>query len=438
MSTTSQSTTSTATSHFTVANGEIFDPDGNEFTARGIDVYDSQMDDAAKILADFPGINFVRLAIYSYQDPSAYADFIKTMTDAGVVVEVEDHTNSTGTDSGGGQGSAFTGSQLSNELAWYSSMASAYASNAYLWFGTDNEPTGDGLSTWEKETYNAIRSTGNENPILMELPGGGVPSAVGAGNGMDSSVYASMTNIVWDVHYYGWVSGYSTDQQTVSDTLTSLVTSAQTIQSADGAVPVIIGEYGPATDGQNTDQNADQVLAAVQDSTVTSGAVAWGWDSGSNDNLTDGSGNLTSFGQEVAKWIAAGASTTVAGSSASSDGNSATASGSADSNTGSTSETESSTTASANDTVVTAGSSAVITDASGNTWTLANGVVQENGQAAGYSADVTQIAYVDGTVWQQNTQGLWWQVLVADGARARFGLGDEERKMGPSPEACGR
>src|SRR6185369_7727680 len=66
------------------------------------------------------------------------------------------------------------------------------------------------------------------------------------------------------------------------------------------------------------------------------------------------------------------------------------------------------TTPSADDTVVLAGSTAAITDASGNKWTIVNGVVDENGKAAGYSANVAEIAYVKGTIWQVNTAGLWW------------------------------
>ncbi len=369
---------------FSISNGQIIDPNGNVFYARGINLYDSQMGDASQVLAAFPNVNFIRLNVYSYQSPSAYASFIQTMTSRGIVVELEDHTNSNGSNAGGGQGSAFTGQQLTNELNWYASVASAYKSNPYVWFGTDNEPPPEGLSTWEQQTYNAIRNTGNNNPILLEEPGGGVPSLVGAGNGLDSSVYATMKNVIWDPHYYGWVSNFSTDQQAVNNALTSLAQSAQTIKSADGTVPVIVGEYGPSTNGQTTDANGQQVLQAVQQSTAISGAVAWGFDSGANDNLTDGSGNLTSFGQEVANSMASEASRNP---------------------TPSPTPTPKPT-PSADDTVVTAGSTAAITDASGNTWTIASGTVQENGQAAGFSANVTEIAYVNGNVWQENNAGL--------------------------------
>jgi hypothetical protein len=96
-------TATTATGQFHVANAQIIAPNGTPYTADGTNLMDSQMGDASQILADFPGINFIRLNVYSYQSPSAYAAFIQTMSAAGVVVELEDHTNSTGGNSGGGQ-----------------------------------------------------------------------------------------------------------------------------------------------------------------------------------------------------------------------------------------------------------------------------------------------------------------------------------------------
>ncbi len=378
---------------FQTVNGQIIDPNGNVFRAQGINVYDSQMGNASQILADFPGLNFVRLNVYSYQSPSAYASFIQTMSAAGVVVELEDHTNSTGSNAGGGSGSAFTGQQLTNESNWYASVASAYKSNPYVWFGTNNEPPAGGLSAWEQATYNAIRGTGNTSTIMMEVPGGGYPGSSISSQGMDPSVYTSMTNIVADAHFYGWDSSYSTNQSTVNASLASLVQGSQTMISASGAVPVIIGEYGPSTNGSSTDANGSQVLTAVQQASETSGGVAWGWDSGQNDNLTDGSGNLTSFGQEVAGSFTVNPAqkppvttppvTTPPGAPA---GN-----------------------PSANDTVVMAGSTKSLVDAAGNVWTITSGgQVGVNGTADTTTSGVTELAIVNGTIWQENASGLWY------------------------------
>ncbi len=66
-------------------------------------------------------------------------------------------------------------------------------------------------------------------------------------------------------------------------------------------------------------------------------------------------------------------------------------------------------TASPNDTGVTTGATAAITDASGNTWTItSDGQAAVNGTADTTTANVVELAYVDGEMWQENTANLWW------------------------------
>jgi hypothetical protein len=65
--------------------------------------------------------------------------------------------------------------------------------------------------------------------------------------------------------------------------------------------------------------------------------------------------------------------------------------------------------ASPSGTVVKAGSTAAIVDGSGNKWTItASGMVAVNTVADTSTSGVVQIAYVTGTVWQQNNADLWW------------------------------
>jgi hypothetical protein len=295
--------TGTASGGFHVANGQIIGPNGQPFTARGVNMADSDMGDASAAISLFPGLNFVRLAIYSYKDPSAYASFISTMTSRGTVVEIEHHVEANGATGGGGQGSIASGSWLASESAFYASVAKAYAANPYVWFGTTNEPpTQSGLSEWQQATYNAIRGQGNSSIIVLELAGwpGGWQSD------MDPSVYASMTNVVWDTHFYGWVANYSTDQNTVNQALASEIAGAQTITSADGTVPALIGEYGPSTTGGSEDANATQTVQAVVNDggSGTVGSAAWHW--GMQDccnNLNNGSVLTNPYGQTVALYI---------------------------------------------------------------------------------------------------------------------------------------
>jgi hypothetical protein len=271
------------------------------FIARGIDVQDSaDLPSAAQLQADFPGINFVRVASYSYDSPASMSAYVTDLTSHGIVIEFSDYSNSTGADIGGGLGVAYTGSQLAAETNWYASLAKAFANNPSVWFGTDNEPPQGGLSAWELQTYNAIRSAGNTAPVLMEVWGGGVPGQMNAG--LDPSVFAAMTNIVWDVHFYGWQSNYSNDQATVNAALAGMIAEAQTITSANGKMPVIIGEYGITTSATGVDANGPRTVSAVHSS--GNGSSAWVWDYGAANSLTDGGGNLTSFGQTISGYIA--------------------------------------------------------------------------------------------------------------------------------------
>jgi hypothetical protein len=59
-------------------------------------------------------------------------------------------------------------------------------------------------------------------------------------------------------------------------------------------------------------------------------------------------------------------------------------------------------------TIVQNNSSSHITDSAYNLWTVTNGIVDENSKPAGYSAHVTEIAYVSGLVYQENSSGHWW------------------------------
>ena len=294
-----------ASGNFTTANGQIIAPDGSVFIAKGINVMEGQEPSLSTLQADFPGINFVRYAIYDYASPSALSGFVDALTSAGIVVELEDHNNNAG-NAGGGAGQVFTGSALTTELSWYTAIAKAFVSNPNVWFGTNNEPSevpsAAALSTWQQQTYQAIRGAGNNSPIMVEMNCWSSP-VMTCGQGYTASVYAAMTNIIWDDHYYGWLSNYSTDQATVSQNLAQEISASRQITGANGTVPVLIGEYGNSTTGVAIDANAQQVLTAVQSS--GNGSAAWAWGGGNpGDGLSDGGNGLSSYGQEVAGYIA--------------------------------------------------------------------------------------------------------------------------------------
>src|SRR6185437_14557824 len=157
------------------------------------------------------------------------------------------------------------------------------------------------LSQWHKATYDAIRGAGNNSPILIE-PGGSRPGNLTAP--LDLSVYTGMTSIIADPHVYGYQNDFNSSPASLTANVQGMITAAQQIKSADGTVPVIIGEFGNSTDGSTADPNCTVNIQAVLNSGV--GSAAWSWVSGGSDALRNSDGSLTAdFGQPVATFIKA-------------------------------------------------------------------------------------------------------------------------------------
>ncbi len=56
-----------------------------------------------------------------------------------------------------------------------------------------------------------------------------------------------------------------------------------------------------------------------------------------------------------------------------------------------------------------------LVDASGTTWTVVNSQVAVNGIIDAATNRVTELAYANGTIWQENTDKLWWSKDTASG-----------------------
>jgi len=61
-----------------------------------------------------------------------------------------------------------------------------------------------------------------------------------------------------------------------------------------------------------------------------------------------------------------------------------------------------------NNATLAAGASGVLVDNAGNTWGISNGQVTINGVADSTTANVIDLAFVKGVIWQQNASKLWW------------------------------
>lgn len=284
---------------FAVLDGQFYATDGTVFKPQGIGVmFGSWAPSAAQILAQYPGTNFVRLAIYNYESAAQLAPYINDLTSHGIFVEIEDHSNSTGGNAGGGVGDIFTGARLQQELSWYSSVASTFKNNPYVGFGTDNEPsetnpaTGQSdptaLSNWQMQTYQAIRNAGNNNPVWLETIGWTNNGQLVVNQGFAASDYAGMTNVLWDMHIYPWLFPTNATQGQANSILQQFVQGAQQITSADGTIPVQFLEFGDSTTGSDYDPNWQVSVQSVL--SASNGYAAWMWGAGNAyDNLNNGS-----------------------------------------------------------------------------------------------------------------------------------------------------
>jgi hypothetical protein len=72
---------------FSVKDGQILGPNGQPFVAAGVDVIEGNQPSVATLQADFPGINFVRLALYNFNSPASLASYVNSFTSQGIVVD---------------------------------------------------------------------------------------------------------------------------------------------------------------------------------------------------------------------------------------------------------------------------------------------------------------------------------------------------------------
>src|SRR6516162_6026314 len=182
------------------------------------------------------------------------------------------------------------------------------------------------------------------------------------------------------------------------------------IQSANGAMPVIVGEFGNSTDGANVDAGGTAAVQAVLDvAPQYSGYTAftyywpasWGGNAavGADDLTNENTGALNAYGQQVA-----------AAMSPSNRPISPT------SPTSPASPANPALPASPNGTKITAASASPIIDQNGNSWSLVQSATASqglqiacNGKVDTNTYNVAQLEILNGNIVQENTSGGWYQ-----------------------------
>jgi hypothetical protein len=304
---------------FTVSGGQIIGPNGQPFHAQGIDILESTLpsvvsdSSGAPLLDNFPNTNMVRIAMesgYGSLNDSGFVNAVEWLTARGIVVEIGNYNVFQ---------TAPMGADLQAEVNWFTQLATRYKDNPYVWFSTGNEPedTSVGLpagsvTAEQAAVYGAIRQAGNTNMVGLE------PLPRGSAGLQPAQTYQLMFNVHWDAHFYNWETGYSQDVGSNVSQLNSDISSYQAITSADGQMPVVIGEFGDSTNGSNIDPGGTQAVAAVlQVGPSCDGWTAWiyYWPGNMNagmpgDELTnENTGQLTPYGQQVQAGMTQGPAT---------------------------------------------------------------------------------------------------------------------------------
>lgn len=321
-------------SNFSISGGNIITPSGAVFNGRGFAIHEVQIGGAVTSANGnpmtgpgglFPKLNFVRLGVnletsscvYNFNQfpPSYFQSFVNTLTSLGVVVIMENLAFPQSC-------SVQTGSQLTAEVAWYVALAQAFVNNPFVWYETPNEPLVNNevgsqaaVTSEQVAIYNGIRGAGNNSIIALELVAGGQTQVLGINCSSGAclspaSAYATMTNVIWDLHQYSEDWGGQNALVSAATMLADMqgsVALAQQITSANGTVPVIIGEYGNSTDGANLDTSGANMVTAVQSSSYSTQAFEYSSGTALN-NLTNGSNSGLSnpFGTVTEAYIAAG------------------------------------------------------------------------------------------------------------------------------------
>lgn len=315
----------TASPRFTVEQGKIYDPNGIEFVAVGVNTFPDRNEDYADIVECW-GFNTIRANNFPepswfWYGPTWEFDLLaSTFADNGIVVILDIAHDSNQENAGIGrywEGWSVQGvPAYSNLIDLYEFYARRYKDNPYVWIELVNEPgttaTMDSQRWVElhQSLILAVRGTGNLNPILVNGWCWG-QDACGWGNSTVTEQHSAILglgdqllningveieNIVFTHHVY---------DQFQYNSLERLTDYHDAVLAKGYAL--IVGEFG-AININSTMKATGYMYESTQARGI--GRIVWKWGGKSPNNLTTtGSGrnidscesptNLTELGQLV-------------------------------------------------------------------------------------------------------------------------------------------
>jgi mannan endo-1,4-beta-mannosidase len=281
---------------FSVQGQNIYDPNGNLFIPRGVNVNGqnwvwnrSTVNDAA-LIDDCWNFNLVRVNNFlftgrvewpQYTDNNDLDAIVQAYTSRGIVVMFEAHDET---------GWYYEGADLNSLVSWYTTLAQRYRNNPYVWFDVMNEP-GYALdrTRWlgvHQAVVRAIRDTaGANNIIVAEGVYGGQDSGNWNSNYVLSSNSAILTlapdlmsfggrtysNIAFSIHTWDqWVYGTA-----------KLGNFFNRVEGLNRAI--VVGEYGVLTT-VNTEAATTAMFNTAPSRNI--GRIVWHWDGHDYNDLT--------------------------------------------------------------------------------------------------------------------------------------------------------
>ncbi|MBO4208633.1 glycoside hydrolase family 5 protein, partial [Micromonospora echinofusca] len=283
-----------AAAGFTVANGKLYDANGNEFIMRGVNHahtwYPQQTSSFANIKA--LGANTVRVVLasgdrWTKNSASDVANVVSLCKTNKLICVLEVH-DTTGY---GEQSGAIT---LDRAVDYWISIQSALTGEErYVIVNIGNEPYGNqNYGSWTTDTGNAIkrlRTAGFQHTIMVDAPNWGQDWSNTMRDNAGSVFAADPNrNTVFSIHMYGV---YNTASK-ISDYLGRFRSSN---------LPIVVGEFGHNhSDG---DPDEDTILSYSQANGI--GYLGWSWSGNGGgveylDMVTSfNPASLTSWGQRI-------------------------------------------------------------------------------------------------------------------------------------------
>ena len=257
--TTGTESTLTANGEFQVVGTKIYDPNGQEFIAKGTNVFTWDGTKRIDNYVDTWGFNTVRVPNYllgTYGQPHPgdngyYTNrkIVNDYTSRGVTVMFSAHDKI---------GSYYEGADFDTLKDYWVKMAQEFKDNPYVWFNLHNEPGNktpqhDKWVNYHRELIDVIRAEGATNTIVIDGETWGQDYQTRTILNKADEVMADNENIVFSMHVYKqWgdgseVGGYIDDLHAEN-------------------IPILVGEYG------NTNSTAN-MMTALQEREV--GRIGW-------------------------------------------------------------------------------------------------------------------------------------------------------------------